>query len=79
MAALVLQSIKSNFVNLYLHSLGIDGDLLLDGVVRGVDLGVDSVEKSPVGLDSCPLSKASFSSGTAEQTIKSYSLLHSQI
>jgi hypothetical protein len=53
--------------NCTVYSLGIDGDLLLDGVVRGVERGVESVEKSPVGLDSCPLSKASFSSGTAKQ------------
>jgi hypothetical protein len=42
-----------------------DGDLLRDGVVLGVDLGVDPADKSPGGRDNCLLRSVSFSSGTA--------------
>jgi hypothetical protein len=44
---------------------GIDGDLLREGVVLGVDLGVDPADKSPRGRDNCLLRSVSFSSGTA--------------
>lgn len=40
-----------------LYLRGIEGDLLLDGVVlgvfRGVDMGVEVVDRSPGGLDRC--------------------------
>ena len=44
---------------------GSDGDLLREGVVLGVDLGVEPADKSPGGRDSCLLRRVSFSSGTA--------------
>ena len=52
-----------NTVTSYLR--GSDGDLLREGVVLGVDLGVEPADKSPGGRDSCLLRRVSFSSGTA--------------
>jgi hypothetical protein len=43
---------------------GSDGDLLREGVVLGVDLGVEPADKSPTGRDNCLLRRVSFSSGT---------------
>jgi hypothetical protein len=45
-----------------------DGDLLREGVVLGVDLGVEPADKSPRGRDNCLLRIVSFSSGTANKT-----------
>jgi hypothetical protein len=45
-----------------------DGDLLREGVVLGVDLGVEPADKSPRGRDNCLLRRVSFSSGTANKT-----------
>jgi len=52
-----------NTVTSYLR--GSDGDLLREGVVLGVDLGVEPADKSPGGRDSCLLRRVSFSSCTA--------------
>ena len=56
-------AIICNTVTSYLR--GSDGDLLREGVVLGVDLGVEPADKSPGGRDSCLLRRVSFSSGTA--------------
>lgn len=40
------------------------GEILRAGVVLGVVRGVEFAERIPVGLDSCRLTKFSFSSGT---------------
>lgn len=56
-------AIICNTVTPYLR--GTDGDLLREGVVLGVDLGVEPADKSPGGRDSCLLRRVSFSSGTA--------------
>jgi hypothetical protein len=56
-------AIICNTVTSYLR--GTDGDLLREGVVLGVDLGVEPADKSPGGRESCLLRRVSFSSGTA--------------
>jgi hypothetical protein len=56
-------AIISNKVASYLR--GSDGDLLREGVALGVDLGVESADRSPGGRESCRLRRVSFSSGTA--------------
>jgi len=56
-------AIIRNTMTSYLR--GSDGDLLREGVVLGVDLGVEPADNSPGGRDNCLLRRVSFSSGTA--------------
>lgn len=56
------------FLKNYKYLPWIPGDILLDGVVRGVD----GVDKNPGGLTSCLETITSFSSGTVTKITQLY-------